>query len=152
MATKIRNLTHDDIDKILELERSFLTQDEEIERAMEEWSARWREEQLMHYISTGWSYGIWNLDEKGNEVSLSSYFIAQVLLYFKSNTQTLWIERIKANNPKEEGELLEVAYRFAREKHLQKVLFEKELFRTEILDNYKVNPLDDEHLWIKTTK
>lgn len=83
------------------------------------WNASWREESLNHYLPQGWSFGLFVPDTN----TLQGYFLAQPFLFFRSMTQTLWIERLVAVGAKETAELLEIAYKICREKHFQKLVF-----------------------------
>ena len=90
-----------------------------MEAEMDSWSASWRQESLDHYIPQGWSFSV-----RGKEVdSLQGYFLAQPILFFQKQTQTLWVEHLNALSVKAEECLIDVAYRQSREKHLQRVYF-----------------------------
>ncbi|MFK8137831.1 MAG: hypothetical protein AB8E15_05655, partial [Bdellovibrionales bacterium] len=140
----------DDLDKILELERALLAKDgqlDELELSMQEWSARWRTEQLNHYLPTGWSFGLFDKDQK-----LHAYSLGQVLIYYKGNTQTLWVERFQYTNKENLTTLIEMNYRFAREKHLQRVLTDQALDDADSFDAFQFKSEDSVYLARKTTK
>lgn len=103
-----------------------------MEREIFSWNAPWREESLNHYLATGWSAGIRDKDGR-----LIAYFLAQPLLFFRGLTQVLWVEHVCAPDPQHREQLLDIATRYSREKHLQSVFVRQE-------------PLAD--LEIKTTK
>ena len=126
MDYEIKNLRSEDRDLLLSLERKHLRaqQMDELEAQMQEWKSRWREEALDHYLPQGWSFGIF--DSATGE--LQAYFIAKVIPFFRSYTQVLWVERFFSSSPAMQQDLLELIYRYAREKHLQQVMFEGEQF------------------------
>jgi hypothetical protein len=89
-----------------------------MEREMQSWSARWRAEALDHYLPLGWSFGCFKNGE------MRGYLLGQPLLFFRGQTQTLWIEHLECAEPELEPVLLDCAYRWARDKHLQCVVRE----------------------------
>lgn len=91
---------------------------DEMTRMMQSWSARWRKESLDHYIPMGWSFVARN-----EQNAVMGYFIAQPLLFFDGQTQTLWMEHIQASSKEVRDQLCEIGYKLAREKHLQKIIF-----------------------------
>jgi hypothetical protein len=107
-----------DHDAVLAFERNRAESSiqDPIERELASWKARWRPEQLTHYLNLGWSFGAWENEQ------LRGYVLAQPLLFFRGLTQSLWIETMTFET-KEIGEaLLESIYRWARDKHFQTVL------------------------------
>ena len=58
-----------------------------------------------------------------DEGELVGYFIAQPLLFFENQTQSLWVEHLQFNSLQVRDELCNLAYRLAREKHFQRVYF-----------------------------
>ena len=150
MSYVIKGLREKDVDKILKFERMGLRMDGlgELEAQMEEWKSRWREEALYHYLPQGWSFG--SFDEVTGE--LEAYFIGKVIPFFRSYTQVLWVERIHSDNPQMKMELIEVAYRYAREKHLQQVMFEGNEYRNLEVAGKCAQAAGGEFYIIKTTK
>ena len=123
-----------DMEEIYAWEQSRLKQKylDENECQLLSWQAPWRKESLEHYLNLGWSF-LLRSEEGGG---LLGYYLAQPLLFYRSQTQSLWVEylqyeRQKEGNEKEkEGKereiqkaLCELAIQNAREKHLQQVLF-----------------------------
>lgn len=104
---------------VLEFERRRCekSQPDAVERELASWKARWRPEQLTHYLSLGWSFGAWK------DGRLQGFVLAQPLLFFRGLTQTLWIETISYEERSVGEALLDCAYRWARDKHFQTVLF-----------------------------
>jgi hypothetical protein len=49
------------------------------------------------------------------------------LLFFEGWTQSLWIEHVSAVRAEDAQEMIDIAYRWARDKHLQKVFFNTQL-------------------------
>jgi hypothetical protein len=108
-----------DQDAILnfERERSSLSHSDPMEFELSSWKARWRPEQLTHYLPMGWSFGAWDKDR------LLGYILTQPLLFFRGLTQTLWVEHLSYAEPSVGEALVEAAYKWARDKHFQTVLF-----------------------------
>ena len=121
MAAKIdlRILRFEDGEAILAFERERLDQtlDDPMERELASWSAPWRQEALNHYLATGWSLGAFAGDR------LVGYLLAQPLLFFNGLTQTLWVERLAAVEAAVGHALAEASWRWAKDKHLQKMIF-----------------------------
>lgn len=90
---------------------------DETERMFLSWDVKWRREALTHYLRTGWCFI--GRDEKG----VAGFILAQPFLFFRGQTQTLWVEHIEARDESITAQLVEVAVKVAREKHLQRVLF-----------------------------
>jgi hypothetical protein len=80
------------------------------------WHVPWRKEALEHYLKSGWSF---IARDGGKPVG---FYLAQPFLFFRGQTQTLWIEHIEGLNQAVSDSLLEIATKVAREKHLQRVL------------------------------
>ncbi len=115
----IRVLQPSDGDLILKYEMARLARSEpdENERQFKMWHASWRQESLDHYLPLGWSFGAFH------NGALAGYFLAQTQLFTRGLTQTLWVERLAADEAQVEAELKDVAERLRREKHLQRVLY-----------------------------
>jgi len=82
------------------------------------WHAPWRSESLQFYIPKGWSFA---LRDSANH--LRAYFLAQPLLFYGGMTQTLWVEYLCYDDRDALSALVDLARRYARDKHLQKVIF-----------------------------
>lgn len=117
---EIKILTIENLTEILDFEKARLP-GEGIEKEMLAWHAPWRQEALEHYLPKGWSF------VKRVDGQIIGYVLCQPLLFFQGWTQSLWIEHVAATNPEIGTEMLEMAYRWARDKHLQKVFFNTEL-------------------------
>lgn len=122
MTMHIQVLTENDLEEVLHLERQKLCGSDELSISMQEWHARWRQEALEFYLEKAWSFGLFH--KKENQLQLSSYFLAQPILFFRSMTQNLWLEHTFFSNQEEGAMLMEVAYKLSREKHLQRLLFD----------------------------
>jgi len=96
------------------------------EAELASWKAPWRRESLEHYLSLGWSFGVWD-DEQSEE--LKGFCLAQPLLFYQGLTQSLWIESIVAANEQVSTHLLETCYKWARDKHLQQLVFSLDIQR-----------------------
>jgi hypothetical protein len=105
-----------DQDAILKFERERPCDLDPFERELASWKARWRPEQLTHYLSLGWSFGAWQDND------LQGYILAQPLLFCRGLTQTLWVEHLSYSEVDVGEELLECAYKWARDKHFQTIL------------------------------
>lgn len=118
MDTRI--LLETDQESITAFEKDRLNQSvsDPIEREMKSWDSRWRKEALEHYLPQGWSFGVF---ENGR---LAGYFIGQPYIFHRGLTQTLWIEHLSFNSSVVAKVLLDVAHKWARDKHLQAVLLE----------------------------
>ena len=142
-------LVLNDSDLIQNFERSLIesTSGDPIEAEMLTWNASWREESLKHYLPLGWSFGAWVKQE------LVGYFLAQPLVFSRGLTQTLWVERLQAITPEITSELVEIAYKLSREKHLQKVLFyedsDSQLKHSSVI---QLKPLEEKVWELKTSK
>jgi len=120
----------DDIERIRIFEEAQLAHREpdEVKREMLSWSVPWRNESLVFYASKGWSFVI--EETESPERQLVGYSLGQVLLFFRNQTQVLWIEHFNLEESfvKEAEELKKIAVRlidmikrYGREKHLQSV-------------------------------
>lgn len=118
--TEIKILTLQNLEEIMSFERAHL-EGPDFEKEMASWHARWRKEALEHYLPLGWSFS------KKVEGQLVAYILCQPLLFFEGWTQSLWIEHVAGTESAHIHEMIEVAYRWARDKHLQKVFFNTEL-------------------------
>ena len=87
-----------------------------LHREMESWDQPWRKESLIHYSSLGWSFVAINNDE------IVGYLLGQPILFLNNWTQTLWVEHLTFDEAKVGEQLLDTTIRWARTKHLQKVL------------------------------
>jgi hypothetical protein len=92
-------------------------------RTFQAWSAPWRKEALEHYLKLGWSFIAREkrADEEGPGQT-AGFFLAQPFLFFRAQTQSLWVEHVAANTAETRAALLDVATRVAREKHFQRTL------------------------------
>lgn len=113
-------MTIEDVPDILEFEKSRLP-GEGIEKEMQTWHAVWRQEALEHYARLGWSF-IFRTNGK-----VEGYVLTQPILFFKGWTQALWVEHISATTEELTAALFDIAYRWARDKHFQKVYFSENL-------------------------
>ena len=141
MEVEMKVLTTNQIPEILNYERARLGLEAELEAGTESgpegeelnepkelnelnltaWDAVWRKEALEHYVPLGWSFGAWK-DQK-----LSGYLLAQPFLFFRGMTQSLWVEHLNFNNPEVGSQLVDLIVGWGRSKHMQKVIFSKEL-------------------------
>ncbi|MES2963901.1 MAG: hypothetical protein V4760_08420 [Bdellovibrionota bacterium] len=147
------NLVHQvlslpDIDEVYDFAagRLALAIPDEQERTFASWSAPWRREALEHHLKLGWSF---ITRENGK---IEGFFLAQPFLFFRGQTQTLWVEHIEASQPEVADVLVEVAVKVAREKHLQRVLFANAPSLASELKRWNPEPLETSIAIVKTTK
>lgn len=150
MDKDLRVLTFGDLEPILELNRSQFSGEDELADSMKEWHARWRRESLEFYLEKAWSFGYF-VESQTGKLELSAYFLAQPILFFRTMTQTLWIEHCYFNNSQEIQQLMEVAYKLSREKHLQRLVFDDPRL-LEYVKAYKHNKLNENFYEVLTTK
>ncbi len=144
-------LTIQNLEEITNLEESKIKNLNEIERMNLVWKAAWRPESLEHYLKTGWCIGMY--DEKE---ALKAYFLAQPILFMESLTQTLWIEYLSYTDQETGLKLLDFAYKYGRDKHLQRVLFNNDsIFNSpdeKVQLPFKVANKTKNYLEVYTTK
>lgn len=131
--TEVKILTLQNLEDVLAFERERLA-GTDFEKEMASWHARWRKEALEHYLPLGWSF------VKRKEGKIVAYILCQPLLFFEGWTQSLWIEHVSASLPEDAQEMIDIAYRWARDKHLQKVFFNTQL---EFIKNTSVAHIQD---------
>lgn len=119
MSFEIKALKPQDLEAIYEFEKTRHTHLNDIEKTLMEWKAPWRKESLEHYLKVSWCMGLYSETTK----ELLGYFLAQPMLFVESYTQTLWIEYIGYKDTKTGEELLDIIYKYSKDKHLQRVLF-----------------------------
>ena len=119
---------------------------DETDRRFRLWDVRWKQEALEHYLKLGWSF-IARID--GRAVG---FFLGQPFLFYRGQTQTLWVEHLEADRPEVTDALSEVAVKIAREKHFQRVLFSDSERLKDVLAGWKPAPLENDIVEIRTTK
>lgn len=118
-APDLKILRPEDAEPVLAFARSRLQNaiDDPVELQFAEWSAPWRREALEHYLKSGWSFGA----QRGDQ--LTGFAMAQPFLFFKGMTQTVWVEHLEADDEHSGQALVETLYRWSRDKHIQKLIF-----------------------------
>ncbi len=144
-------------DEIIDFERRKLVEliPDEMDRELSSWNSRWRKESLNHYLPMGWSFLCRDFSQPSSfstEGQLVGYFMAQPLLFFEGNTQTLWVEHIQFSSLQARDELCDLAYRLSREKHLQKVIFPDSPAIQNATKHLKAESWNPATIFIKTTK
>lgn len=145
-----RVILADDLQDILDLENKKL-QDmypDEADRMIAGWNSKFRVEALNHYIPLGWSF----LARDPESKALVGYFIAQPLLFFDGQTQSLWVEHVQYTSLQARDELCELAYKLGREKHLQRVYFPNDNGVPNSIKSFKSETWTPGTLSVKTTK
>ncbi len=112
-------------------ERLELTAGDRMEVEMNSWIARWRPESLAYYLPQGWSFGAFQ------GAKMVGFILGQPLIFFRGLTQTLWIEDLIFTEPDVGLQLLEVAYKWSKDKHLQCVLVESSAARVQLVQGWK---------------
>ncbi|MES2856364.1 MAG: hypothetical protein V4692_10905 [Bdellovibrionota bacterium] len=144
-------LAASDIEFVYEFAHRRLTEQivDETVRTFASWEAKWRKEALEHYAKLGWSFT--TRDE--NTRAIKGFFLGQPLLFFRGQTQTLWIEHIEADSDETANMLIEIAVKVAREKHLQRVLVSEYPKWKNYLSAWNPEPLEAGSIAVvKTTK
>lgn len=163
---KLRVLRLEDQDILSQFEMQKSKEDPDPLNFIKNWSSSWRPESLNYYLNLGWSMGYFE------DKNLKGYILAQPLLFFKGQTQSLWLEELRVQNIErvlqdEIGQtLFEALVKISKEKHLQQVLFHKSLIekfkcfsqaleRSQEIsqtqeESYMQN--DTDYFFIKTTK
>lgn len=127
--------------------RLALRVSEPMEREMRSWDARWRGEALDHYLPQGWSFAAFAADQ------MQGFILAQPFLFYRGLTQTLWVECVIADAHQVERELLEVAHRWARDKHLQCLIVENSEDIAHIVRDWPAaKPLDESYIEIRSAR
>lgn len=124
----VRILQPVDVGAILNFEKEILEKNgiDPLENEMQRWHASWREESLNHYLPLGWSFGAFSRPQDAAKEELLGYFLAQPILFQMGFTQVLWVERVNAKDEKIFNELIYVSTTLSKEKHFQKVHFNKQ--------------------------
>lgn len=149
MTIEFQVLGLSDLDEVYGFAERRLVQSmpDETERMFHSWQVRWRREALEHYLKLGWSF-----IARDTEGRTLGFFLGQPFLFFRGQTQTLWVEHIEAHDSAVREALIDVAVRVAREKHLQRVLIaDADQFKQE-LERWTWAPLNESIAEIKTTK
>lgn len=150
-----------DLDEILNFETLKLAESltDDTERTLASWHARWRRESLEHYLPLGWSFLVRDQDIKNSfaaanpgEGALVGYFLAQPFLFVEALTQTLWLEHMSFSSLQARDELCDLAYRVAREKHFQRVIFPNQSGISNSLASLKPEPWSPQSLSLSTSK
>ncbi len=162
MECKILNIEH--AENILEFEKKIAKKQLQDKPLMEQgssalfsnnealdflnWDAPWRKEALEFYFPLGWSFFI---HAENNEKEVLAYFMAQVIPFFSGHTQVLWVEHLTYLKDSQFAELIDVAYKWCRSKHLQGIVLKanKALF-DQIDHSYKIQEFQGELLFLKT--
>ena len=148
METTFRVLVQAELDAVQEFERKMIESlgIPEQEAQIMSWSAPWRQESLEHYAKSGWSFGAWRGEK------LAGYFLAQPFVFFRGLTQTLWVEHVSAADSDLEAQLIDLARRYGRDKHLQSVLFNENANLKSDLKIQGAQAIADQIFEFKTTK
>lgn len=138
-----------DVDQVYEFEmkQKFKPDADEFETMMAVWSSAFRKESLEHYFKLGWSFVAENSDHQ-----IVGFFLGQPLLFFDHQTQTLWVEYVSASDISITTELVDIAYRLAREKHFQRVLVSESIQHMNLQKVLPFQKWERSTSFLKTTK
>lgn len=138
-----------DVEAVFEFEmrQRFSQEADEFETMMAVWNSAFRKEALEHYFKLGWSFIAYN-----EKKEICGFFMGQPLLFFDKQTQTLWIEHASAIDLSILGDLIEIAYKLAREKHFQRVVLPKEIQNLNLNKSLPFQNWERENSFFKTTK
>jgi hypothetical protein len=152
MSFVYKVMTVENIDEIIQLEKSKIKDQfsSEADFDISTWTAKWRKESLEYYAQSGWSYI--SFEQTDVESKIAGYFLAQPLLFFESQTQSLWVEYISYNSLQVRDELCELAYKLSREKHFQRVYFKNENSVGNALKKFSSQTWHSDTFYISTTK
>ena len=115
---EIKLFLPDQVEAVFEFEKNRLEGGmSELQIEMQSWDQPWRKESLQHYSQLGWSFVQLDADDK-----IQGYILGQPFLFFNNWTQTLWVEHVAFDNPEVGLQLVDTIVRWAKTKHLQKVL------------------------------
>ena len=148
MSLVFQTLGLTDIDEVYAYaeRRLVLEIPDEIERRFRSWEVAWRREALEHYLKLGWSFIV------RRDQQVVGFFLAQPFLFFRGNTQSVWVEHVEADDSETTQALIEVAVRVAREKNFQRALFANaEKLHAELL-KWAPTPLPDRIAEVRTSK
>ena len=139
----------DDVQAVYEFEfkQKLSNIADEYEQQMAVWTSAFRKESLEHYFKLGWSFLA--LNEK-NEIQ--GFFLGQTLLFFDHQTQTLWLEHLSAANLDISTELVDIAFRLSREKHLQRVLLSDSIQKMNLKKSFPFQTWERSIDILNTTK
>ena len=144
---RIAQLTDMDSVYDFEMKQNFNEASDELENMMAVWSSAYRKESLEHYFKLGWSFIALN-----SQNEIVGFFLGQPLLFLDAQTQTLWIEHVSAKNIAITTELIDIAYRLAREKHFQRVLLSEHLQKLNLEKSFPFQKWERATNFLKTTK
>jgi hypothetical protein len=139
----------EDVEKVhqFEIKKNFGAEAESIENKIIVWDSNYRLEALQHYFNLGWSF-----IAEDSQQNIVGFFMGQTVLFFDKQTQTLWIEYVSAIDNQIKTELIDIAYRLAREKHFQRVLLSTELQTQNLTKEFPFQNWERRASFLKTTK
>lgn len=141
-------LTEADVQRVFEFEQALQLEGASFDEVMKSWSAPWRVESLEHYAKTGWSFYL----ESAQDQSVQGFILAQMVVFFRGFTQTLHVEHVSGATPEVRAQLIEIACRWAKDKHLQRVFLPAEVEGDLSLVPFPTQ-LDHFNTWVvRTTK
>jgi len=79
--------------------------------------------------------------------------LGQPFLFFRGKTQTLWIEHLEFTSLSVGRELLDTAYRWARDKHLQCVIVENSVEALDCVEGWpQAHVLESKWIEIRSSR
>ncbi len=80
------------------------------------------------------------------------YILGQPLLFFNNWTQSLWVEYVSYESENIAESLMDVSIRWAKTKHLQKVILNSKRNNIEFMQNKFPSFQEGDYLHLATTK
>jgi hypothetical protein len=157
MSLFFRIATLEDLVEIQEFETKKLheTVSDSMEREIQSWNSKWRKEALEHYLPSGWSFMARDpavQSSHSDEGQLVGYFLAQPMLFFDGQTQSLWVEHVAYSSLQSRDEICDLAYRLSKEKHFQRVYFPNSSLVQNSISHLKPHGFTQAAVYINTTK
>lgn len=148
MKTDYRIAQLSDLEEVYQFAENQLRKSipDEMELMIQVWNSRFRKEALDHYLKNGWSF------VATQENKIAGYFLGQPFLFFEGQTQTLWVDDFQSLDLEVESQLVEIAYKLARDKHLQRVILPKKALNLKFEKPLPFQKWSDDYVWLKTTK
>ena len=157
MSLFFRIATLEDLKEIHEFETKKLHESvsDPMEREIQSWHSKWRQESLEHYLPSGWCFIARDPLIKSDfspEGQLVAYFLAQPMLFVDGQTQSLWVEHVAYSSLQSRDEICDLAYKLSREKHFQRVYFPNSSVILNSISHMKPQPFAQSAVYVKTTK
>lgn len=157
MGLFFRIATLEDLNEIRDFETKKLHEAvlDPMEREIQSWNSRWRNESLEHYLPSGWCFLARDPlvgSDQSTEGQLVAYFLAQPLLFMDGQTQSLWVEHVAFSSLQSRDEICDLAYRLSKEKHFQRVYYPNSSIIQNSISHMKPQLFNQSAVYVNTTK